>query len=177
MKKWKWMPILSSVIFLLAGIWFLVDPDGITNILPYAIGTLILIVGLEQILYSICTKEYTFLPGFRLTQGMISVLLGIVFLVKQDFSIAVLGMILGVWALISSAIKLNVSLQEKTLGFSWFGDFLIGILQMVFGFLLIFNPFKGISTWIMIVGIYFILTGISILLSLHYFSKWLDGTR
>ena len=168
------MPILAGLLFILSGIWFLLDPKGITGILPFALGTIILFVGLEQIIYSIGTKEYTLLPGFRLTQGIISFLIGIIFIMKQDFSMMLLGLILGVWAIISGSIKLNVSLQEKTLGFSWKWDLFLGILQIIFGFILIFNPFAGISTWIFIVGIYFIFYGITILLSVYHFDKLLN---
>ena len=92
-KRWKLMPILSAILFILAGIWFILDPKEITEILPFVIGTVILFVGIEQIIYSIGTREYTLLPGFRLTQGIISTLLGIVFIMKQDFSLIVLGLI------------------------------------------------------------------------------------
>lgn len=172
-KKWKIMPVLSAILFILAGIWFIIDPKGITEILPFVIGTVILFVGIEQIIYSIGTREYTLLPGFRLTQGIISVLLGIIFIMRQDFSLLILGLILGLWAIISGAIKLNVAMTEKSLNLSWGWDLLLGILQIIFGFILIFNPFTGISTWILVVGIYFIIIGITILLSVYHFDKLL----
>ncbi len=172
-KRWKLMPILSAILFILAGIWFILDPKEITEILPFVIGTVILFVGIEQIIYSIGTREYTLLPGFRLTQGIISTLLGIVFIMKQDFSLIVLGLILGVWAIIVGSIKLNVALQEKTLQLSWGWDLILGLFQIIFGFILIFHPFAGISTWILVVGVYFIVIGITILLSVYHFDKLL----
>ena len=69
-KKFKisYMPVISAIILFIIGLLLLIFPQTFLKSLELILGILFLILGIEQILYSIFSKDKILIPSFNLTQ-------------------------------------------------------------------------------------------------------------
>ena len=104
MRKFKvsYMPIISAALLLMIGLLLLIFPQTFIKSIEFILGIIFLVLGIEQVMYSIFSKDKILIPSFNLTQGIIHLALAILLLFRPNLSQTVLGMIVGVWV-ISSA--------------------------------------------------------------------------
>ena len=93
-------------------------------------------------------------------EGLISILLGVIILLRPELSAAVFVTIIGIWAILLGAI-FSVSYFRQQVPNSGKGFFLItGILSLLFGALIIVNPFEGSRVITVLIGVYAIAYGL-----------------
>ncbi|MBS7020497.1 MAG: DUF308 domain-containing protein [Firmicutes bacterium] len=173
MKKLRWgyMPLISAGILFIIGILLLIFPAQFLKGINQVLGILLLIIGIEQIIYGIFSKDTILLPNFSLTQGVVSFVLSMLLLFRPNLSNTVIGIIVGIWVVSSATLKLNVVFQKSSLKLPWGWDLLDCFLKFVFGFILIFKPFKGFTLWTMFAGGYLIMIAIDLLITAIYIDK------
>lgn len=164
-KRFKWLPMLMGIVMLVLGIALFIRPSAIVNRIPLFLGSILLFIGLDDLLYSFLTKDYKIGTSMQLIQGTINVMIGIVFLLKQEASLLYLGICFGICALVMGAIKLNLAVDRYYLGLSHGWYIFDGIIRIIFAAWLIFNPIGGFTVWIMTCGAYFIISSIDIFIA------------
>lgn len=164
-KRFKWLPMLMGLVMLVLGIALFIKPTAIANRIPLFLGSVLVFIGLDDLLYSFLTKDYKIGTSMQLIQGTINVMIGLVFLLKQDTSLLYLGICFGFCAIVMGAIKLNLAVDHYYLGehYGWY--IFDGIIRIIFAGFLIFNPVGGFTVWTMTCGAYFIISAIDILIA------------
>lgn len=174
-KRWKWALFIAATVLSLLGASALVWPKILMNTLPILIGLTLLIVGVCEILFSVGVKEYESGGSFKMAQGFISLAVGLVFLFKRDVSLVFLGVVLGLWAIISGALRLTLALRQRSSGYSsWKMTVVDAILKGIIGTFMMFNPFVGLAAWTMLVGGFLLISGIALFFWIIYISKHTD---
>jgi uncharacterized membrane protein HdeD (DUF308 family) len=137
-------------------------------ILIFAIN--ILIVGMFAIFEPLFDKRN---PHAVLTAllGILGVILGIFLIARPEIAAGVVTLLIAIWALCFGVVDLYAGFaasSEKIKG-SWF-LVLVGILSLVFGVYMLFNPLVGALTLVWVIGAYAILSGV-ILIAASFFVK------
>lgn len=173
MRKFKvsYMPIISAALLLMIGLLLLIFPQTFIKSIEFILGIIFLVLGIEQVMYSIFFKDKILIPSFNLTQGIIHLALAILLLFRPNLSQTVLGMIVGVWVISSATLKLNVVIQKSNLKLPWIWDFVDCLLKFILGIILMLKPFKGFALWTMFAGGYIIVIAIDFLVTAIYLDQ------
>ena len=82
-----------------------------------------------------------FVPFENILMGILSIILGFVLVCKPEYTSLLLALGFGIWMIISSVNNIKVALFFKNIkSFPWLYIIIIGILDIILGFLIIFNP-------------------------------------
>lgn len=164
-KKFKWLPLLMCVVMFVLGLALFLLPNTVANRIPLFLGSILLFIGLDDLIYSFLTKDYKIGTSMQLIQGSINVMIGIVFLLKQESSLLYLGICFGFCALVMGAIKLNLAVDNYHLGLPYKWYIFDGVIRIIFAAWLIFNPIGGFTVWVMTCGAYFMISAIDIFIA------------
>lgn len=159
MNHTLWISIISSIIFIIFGIILTTHPETSLTIIAYTISILLIGNGVYQLIMGYSTVSFSLLDGF--TGGILSIILGILILLKPLALSIVIPIAIGLWFIISSSYKLRISLALRSVNESiWLLTFVMSILMMICGIILIFNPLSGLITITKLIGILIIIYSI-----------------
>jgi uncharacterized membrane protein HdeD (DUF308 family) len=116
-QGWKWLWILFGVLFVLAGIWALVNPGATTAALADSLGFLFLLVAIFWTIEAFTTRETNDLWWLGLVSGIIMFVLA--FWVSGQFffeRVYVLLIFAGIWAMLQGITDVVRAFQLRRLG-------------------------------------------------------------
>ena len=180
MKEWlksvKWNLILAALAYVVLGVVLLAWPDTTGNVLCTLLGILLLGYGIFQIIGFFTRGDEGWGSGaVYLLAGLCAVALGVFALSSPEKVLAILPVALGAVVVVDSCISLKRAFQLKELGMErWWIMALLAVVTLVFGLVVMFNPFKSALVVIRIVGGVLIYQGVSDLVSvgrLSYYGK------
>lgn len=154
LHRW-WVFLIRGILFILTGIYMISSPASSFIALGFFFGLIIFLTGISELLHAYQgNKESN--RGWHLMIGLIDIILGIILMSHISASVAILRIIVGIWFLFRGISLLGFS---GILGKSWILS-LGGVLIILFGLLVLFNPVFGSMTIILWIAFAFILTGI-----------------
>ncbi|QNL50725.1 HdeD family acid-resistance protein [Olivibacter sp. SDN3] len=159
-KNW-WLFTLIGILLLIAGFYTISNP--LTSYLGLAIffGVLIFVNGIMELSFAIGNRKHLHRWGWTLAAGMLDVILGFVLLLYPGLSMSVLPFIVGFYILLLGASLSSYAFQLNSLSIKGWGWVLAGgILTVIFGLSMIFNPIIGIATIVGWTAFAFIIAGI-----------------
>jgi uncharacterized membrane protein HdeD (DUF308 family) len=166
-KQW-YIPFIVGLIFICAGIWTFLSPLESYLTLSLVFSLAFLISGIFEIVFSISNRKEIDNWGWTLIFGIATMLIGILLLVHPEISITTLPLYVGFLLLFRSIGGVSYALDLKDYGvIDWGYLMAVGILGIIFSFILIWNPVFAGATIIFWTGITLIAGGVfSIHLSL-----------
>ena len=144
---------VSAVLCMVFGLVLLIWPGTTTRIVCMLLGSVLLAYGGFQVVICLVNRERTLL-----SQGML--IFGI--LLSPDMIIMAVPVIIGVVILIHGVHNViqAVGLQKENYS-KWWVALLFGILTVVFGGVLVYNPFGAVEMVVRMIGIFLIYDGAS----------------
>ena len=160
----KIVMIMLGVLMAICGISCISTPVITFLEAGYFVVILLLVYGIAAVVRSVVKKEY----GMPFLFGILSVILGIVIMVVPGLKLMTDGMlvyIMAVWFLMQGVVSIFVSFQQKksAQGKGWIGTLVLGILGVLLGIYSLAHPFLLAFTFGVLVGIYFIESGINMI--------------
>ena len=130
----------------------------------YALMVLLLVYGAAGIVKSIATKEY----GVNFAFSIISVIAGLVMVFMPGLTLMADGMfiyIMAVWFILQGIVSIVLSMNFKGTdgGKKWIWGLVLGILGIILGLYSLFHPALLALTTGMLIGTYFIESGINMI--------------
>ena len=120
-----------------------------------------LLSGIIQTLFAISLRKEIKRWGWSLAEGLVDLFFGILFLAKPELTASLMIFMVGFWFLFYAIINLVASFYLKEEGIrNWWVELVWGILGVLFGMLIVFNPFTGMMTIVWLLGTFFIMAGI-----------------
>ena len=163
-----------GLICVIIGIIDLVNPEKMLNIIAYALGISAIVCGLVFIIVYMARDVKYNLSNNDFLSGLIAVVVGIVILVKWEQFMELVPIVLGVLIIVSGCIKLQDAIDLKKLDHPAFLMMLIvSLVFIVFGSILVANPFKSEIILMRIIGVALIIAGMTDLFTSVFF----DGIR
>ncbi|EFS04145.1 membrane protein, putative [Listeria seeligeri FSL S4-171] len=164
--------LLAGIAMIVLGIWFLFHPgiSLLTSTLMF--GFLLLISGIFNTVSYFSDKKLQKVSGWVLADGILSILLGFLLLFNEFAGTETIVLLFGMWVLfagIMRTIGAFTAKQNNVQGWGWI--LTIGIIGIVVGFIALFNPVVSAIGIVLIVGIFFIVQGISAIATFFFIGK------
>ena len=135
---------LSKTLILgLVGLVLLLIPGTLNKLIGILIGVALLAVGIIAIVKYI--KEKGNGSSLNLVSGILYSVLGVIIIIYPYSIINLVTICLGVYLVINGLLKLKLSFVLKRITDKWIGTLIMGIITVILGVVLIFNPFAGIT--------------------------------
>lgn len=167
-KHW-YIPLLVGIFFVIVSIVVFSSPTGSLMALSLLFALSFLLSGLSEGIFALANKDQLDNWGWSLAFGIITLVVGILLLLKPELSITALAFYIGFVILFRSISTIGFAIDVKKYGSkNWVQLLVLGIIGMIVSFILIWNPlFAGLSV-VVLVALNFLFAGLfSIFLSLQ----------
>jgi uncharacterized membrane protein HdeD (DUF308 family) len=160
LKNW-WILLLKGIIFILLSIYIFMNPDVAVLGLTIFIGMALLISGVFTTIAAISYRKDISNWKWYLLEGLIDTLLGIIVMAAPGLTAVLMAFFVGFWFLFYGITKVVGSFELKRNEVTnWRVELIFGILSVIFSFMIMFNPFAGAITIALLMGTFFLFTGL-----------------
>lgn len=159
---------LKALLAIGIGIAFLINPLGMVSTFSYLLGIALLIFGVVNIYNGFKVKNDTSYWMLLTQDGVLQVIVGIVLLAWPQLTPSLIMIILGIWIILGGIIQFVIANKYK--------DGLTqrnfrGILAIILGGIIVFNPDAGVKIFSMIIGAMSLLYGLYMIVLLMRVGK------
>ena len=158
-KKYEGCSIIVSVLMIFLSLFLMLKPLESLEVFTVIFSIIILLSGLGYLVSYFTISKESRLFSVDLLMGLVTIISGVMLLVYRKDVINVFPVILGIWIIISNLFKLQLSINLNLfLDNGYLGLILITILMIIFGLILIINPFASFMTITVTAGILLLIT-------------------
>lgn len=156
-----WLVALRGFFAALFGMLALALPMETATVLVILVALFVLIDGVFSLVASVRSRQPTW--GFGVFEGVVGVVIGVLALSMPQLTAMVLAVLVGAWALVTGIIELVIALRlREQFRPQWLLG-IAGVLSILFGIAIFISPGAGVVVLAVIVGIYALLFGISLI--------------
>jgi len=169
-KHW-YLQLLLGLVFIAVGIWVYLTPLESYITLTVLFSFAFLIAGVIEITFSIANRKGISNWGWALASGIIDFLVGILLVSHPDISVIVLPFYVGFAIMFRSIMAIGWAIELKSNRGYLLG---IGILGLIFSFIMLWNPIFAGMTIVFYTALAFVMIGffqVSLSLRLRKLSK------
>lgn len=151
-KIW-WSSNVTSILLAIVGILLIVKPAEVITLISTVVGIGIIIAGIFAFLKYLRNGKEENSFKFDLIYGVICVVAGTLLIVNPEAVASILPLVIGVWMIINSIVKIQYALTIKQYqNDKYMTIMILSIITLAFGILLVFNPFRGAEIITQIIG-------------------------
>ncbi len=171
-KEMKWDALLTGVLYVLLGIVALVLPETMEKTLGYLLAVVLILAGAVSMIAYLLRDAHQNYYHNDFLHGLIGIGLGILVLSRVEVIIALIPFLLGVLVLISGCSKLQDVIDMKRMNYgNWIVMLIFAVINVIFGILLMCNPFESANLLFRLIGIGLIFSGLTDCLTTCYFAR------
>lgn len=154
-KKTGWLSILTSIIFAILGGILIWKPVETVRIISYILGTIFIVIGIAKTINYFLSKGKYEIYNYNLVFGLMAIVLGIVTICCSDTIGAIFRIIIGIWIVYSSLVRLNLSLKLKSMDVKmWIYSLILALLMFACGLYVALNSGSVVMTIGIVIVIY-----------------------
>ena len=152
--------MIRGVLAIIFGLIALFAPIATAIALAIVIGVFAIVTGVFDIIEAIRHRGSSSMV-LRIVLGAVSILFGILVLVWPGISLAILVIVVGVWAIVTGVLQVMSSVRHRAVPDSgWVWGIIGGAVSILFGVVVLIWPTAGLVTVIWIIGIWAVVWGI-----------------
>lgn len=141
LKKTGWISILESLIFAILGIVLICKPTETMKAITWILGTIFIVIGVYKIINYFISKGSNDFYNFELIYGLTAIVIGIVTIAYMNIIGSVFKIIIGVWIIYTSFVRINTAIQIKKIGSNiWIWSLVLAIIMLICGLYIVINP-------------------------------------
>lgn len=160
-----WLPVLRGIVLLALGLLMLLHPLETLTAITWVIGIFALVDGALIILQALIEHQKGAM-WWQLLGGLVVVGLGIVVVSWPKPTVLVLFWVVTAWVLAVGVVGIIAAVLLHRRGdYSWYGALAIGLVNLVIGLLLAFNPQTSLSVVMVLFGVFALVVGVLLLVS------------
>ena len=159
LSNW-WLLTLNGVIAILYGIIAIFVPDTTILTIVMYFGIVILIIGVAMLWGAINSIRDNLPYITDLLISLITIAIGALLTFYTSKSLTIFVMIIGSWAVLVGIVQLYLATKAELLPGEKNSLLINGIITLIFGIILFFNPFKTATILVIISGILAFIFGI-----------------
>ena len=153
--------IAVSVLFLLAGLFFILHSSDAGQYLGTVTGSLLICFGVIKLVGYFSRDLFRLAFQYDWQFGIMLLVLGLIVLLHRESTINFLCTAGGVAILVEGLFRIQISLDARRFGItSWWTTGCVALLTCIAGILLILRPAAGASVLQVLFGIAFMLEGV-----------------
>lgn len=157
-RSW-WSFLLRGLLAIAFGIILLAWPGATLLVVLILFGIFILVDGIIEVILAIASASKKYRWGWILVKGLVAILIGIVVLARPGVALAVLVVLMAIWAIATGFVELIAAFEmppesgRSIVGFS-------GLLSIAVGILLLVVPWGAVHAFIIIIAVLALVLGI-----------------
>ena len=151
--------IASAILSALVGIIMIIFPNMSIKTISMISAIYIILHGVILIVLDIKASRY-YIPFDGMLPGILSIILGIILLVKPNILSTLFTIAIGVWIILSSINSLKMAIALRGEDVPWVLLLLFGIIDLIIGIIVVFNPFTASISLMIFIGIMLIVHSI-----------------
>ena len=164
LKKLKTNVMISSLLCIVIGIVLVIWPDLTMEIACLAIGAVLLVGGIIRLISYFTARDGSVYSQMNLIFGIVLIVVGGLILWQWDKVLEIVPIIVGIVIVLHGINDLRQAYTLfKNKYDKWWVAMILGLLTAAFGVLLILNPFAALDTVVILIGIFLIFDGISVI--------------
>lgn len=157
-----WLVLVRGILMVLFGILALVSPGIALLTLVWLFGVYAILDGVTAVVIGVRSRGEPH-RVWTVVQGVVSVLAGLVALIWPGLTALALLFVIAFWAIIMGIVEIGGAFASRRSGSgAWGWTLAAGILNVVFGVLLLIWPAGGILALVWLVGIFALAGGIAL---------------
>lgn len=168
--------IFAAVIFIAAGLMFLLMTEEIYKFFPYTASGFLFVVGGFDVFRGIRTQEYKIAETKLLANGIVYLLLGAVILYHRHEAEYIVGALWGVLGIIKGSEALNTAIHQMYIRVRFGKELLRATIEMILGVLLLIDAKATLKPHVFILGIELMLVGWRIMQDAKLLKQHEDNT-
>lgn len=147
LKNTGWISIIESLIFIILGSILAFKPEETVKIISILLGIIFIVLGIYKIIRYFVKKDCEGFYNYDLVHGLTAIVIGFVAMVYLNIIGSVLRIIIGVWIVYTSFIRINSAIQMKKIGSKvWLFSLILAFFMFVCGLYIILNSGAIIRT-------------------------------
>lgn len=167
----SWSELSVGLATILLGLVLTICPGLASSVVFNGIGAASIIIGIVHLARYFMLDAQASLSSNGMFAGLIWVVSGILIISLKSFLLSLLPFFFGLLLLIGGIRKLQYTLNFKRMGATrWYLELAATILSVLFGVIILINPFSTALLLMRIIGIALLIEGIQDLIS-HYVYK------
>lgn len=166
-KDLWWAVLLRGVFAVVFGIVALVWPSVTVWALVVVFGAYAIVDGISAIVRAVQARKVESGWMWWLLGGVVSLVAGIVAFVWPGITALAAVFVIGIWAIMGGILEIAGSFRLRKLDGAahWIVLLVAGILELLFGIVLVFFPVSGILSIVWLVGVFAVLFGVLFVVS------------
>lgn len=164
LKGLKWNMVIMSVLTVIMGIALIARPDAAALTICSLLGWIILFSGVVSVVFYLRGAR-SFWEASGLVLAVIGIVLGIFIIRTPDAVVKFLGYLMAGILLVHGINDVREALEIK--GYQdqqWLVALILGVINVLFGILIVWNPFSSAAVLMTIIGIALVYDGVTDLL-------------
>lgn len=150
-----------SALLIVFSIFLMIKPSESINFIVMMFAGVIAIDGFFHVISYFKVPKELKLFNFELVEGILELVLGAITLINPTWVSAFFPILIGMWIIFSSVIKIQFSLSMKeNQNGNWMIIMTLAVITMLLGLLMVFNPITSMITFTTLAGILLFLTEI-----------------
>ena len=163
---------VSALLCVALGLVLLIWPGTTTQVVCMVLGAALVVYGVLQIVFYLANKDRNIAMQGMMVFGIVVAVIGVWILLKPEMIIMAVPVIVGILIVIHGIHNVVQAIALKKDGYTnWWVAFLLGVITVVFGVVLICNPFTVVDTIVRLIGAFLIYDGLSDIWILSRVSK------
>lgn len=155
----------KSVIYiafsLVAGLCLLLFPQMTTSVVFWGLAAALMIMGAVNLIGYFRASVLTAVSGDSMASGLLMIVLGLVIGFAQETIASLLPVIFGVILFIGGILKTQGAFDLKRMGdLRWFITLIGALVSLVFGLIILINPFGTLMTLMRVMGAFLVVESI-----------------
>ena len=156
-EKVKGFNYFLPIVYFVLGLLMVIFPETINDIINYIIGGLLMLFGIDYIVRYLSNNKVTTYSKYSLTVGIVPIICGVFLICNPEVLVSIIPFVAGMIILMDAFEKLKHAIDLKKMKYDeWWVDLIVAILFIVFGIIVIMNPFDAANLLIRILGIFFL---------------------
>ena len=169
--------IISSIVPIILGVLLFFQAENTLKTISYIIGIFLLVAGIATLIKVIVDKQERIYLNTSFIMGIFGAIIGFVLLINPTLLTSILPFCIGVWMIISGAMKVQTALALKDANDkTWTKLMIFAIVVLVLGLLLIINPFGSAVIVTKIIGICLVIYSIADIVGTSMLKKEVKDT-
>lgn len=161
-RNW-WLMTINGIIAILLGVFAIFIPNETIVVIAKYFGLIVLIGGVILLIGGINNIQKKRPYAVLMVEAIVSIILGLVILIFTQQTLELFVILVGIWAIILGLLQLALlaSIKDEISGKSMI--LVNGLITLIFGILIFFNPFTAVKVFTVIVGLIALFFGIVML--------------
>jgi len=160
--------VFKSLLAIGLGLSFLLNPNGMITTFSYIVGGVLIIYGIIEAINGIRIKRVFQFGLLIIEDGILNIIIGAILIFWPNLGPSVVMIILGLWIVLGGIIQMVIANKYKN---NTSGRNLRGLLTIILGGLILFNPSDSVELFSMIVGFLSLIYGLFLLVRIIRFGK------